>query len=457
MRGGAGRPGRSRIALVVGLLLLLAVAGCSTIAAIVAPVAQWGSADLTTYVAMGTSISAGKQSDGLVERHQRKSFAYLFAQQAGTAFAIPSFDADGLPAVLKLLSLSPLFISRSQSTPGSPTNANHPTAYNNMGIPGALLADVADSSLYTVPGRDTTLKLIQRSRGTVLQQVAGLSPTFITFEYGSNEILGAAGQGSGTPLLSVAQFGGLLTLTLNGLQAAAPNAKVVMVNVPDVPNIPFFTTFPPFVVDANGNPVFNGGQLVTLIGPGGQPLAPNDFVLLSASTALANGDGFPVGTFSYVSGAPGNGNPLPDALILSAAETAQIQAAIDGYDAAIASEAQARGFPLVDLRAIFQQVAANGYEFQGTTYTSDFVTGGLFSLDGVHPTDLAHGIVCNALIDVVNAAFGAAIPHLNLASVASPTSSSLRRARGEGPSYPRIEDAERIAPGFGLQGLPPVF
>src|SRR5439155_24643935 len=114
----------------------------------------------------------------------------------------------------------------------------------------------------------------------------------------------------------------------------------------------------------------------------------------------------------------GAGSALPATDVLFAAGVTSIQAAVDGYNAAIRAEAAARGWALVDLNGLLKQAAGAGFVFRGQTYTSAFVTGGLFSLDGVHPTDLAHGIIAGALIDAVNKRYGARIPSLNLADFA---------------------------------------
>ncbi len=47
---------------------------------------------------------------------------------------------------------------------------------------------------------------------------------------------------------------------------------------------------------------------------------------------------------------------------------------------------QANGAAVVDFYTFFNNVAANGYSLAGETYTTAYVEGGLFSLDGVHPS-----------------------------------------------------------------------
>lgn len=438
-----------RILLALGAATL-ALAGCSKISPLAPEALNGGTANYSRYAAMGTSISSGYESGGLVVHHQTQSFPYLFAKQVGAPFNIPSISADGIAPLLQLVSLSPLVISNAGRALGSPTNIAYPAAYENMAIPGAILADVGDSLYYDAPNPvhpDVTMfNLIQRNRGNIIAQVASLNPTFISFEYGANEVLGPASQGSGVPGLNAAQFGGLLDATLTSLQALCPNAKIAIVTVPDVTTIPYVTTFPPFALDANGDPLVIGGQLVTLIGnetgtPA--PLTASDFVLLSASGALAAGDGFPIGTFSYLTGAPGTGNPLPNNKVLSSIEATSISSTVRGYNTAISDEAALRGMALVDLNGLLAQAATTGVTYQGSLYTSEFVTGGLFSLDGVHPTDLAHGMICNMMIDAVNRTFGSNIAPVNLTLSATGNASRVRPTIGR-RLLPNIVGADRM-------------
>src|SRR5439155_6885105 len=279
----------------------MAFAGCSKLEPINGPTLRSGNADFSVYAAIGTSLSAGSQSGGgLVVHHQRRSFPADFAGQIGATFTIPSFSPDGFPALLRLVSLSPLVISSAGRSDGVPTNRTQATAYHNMAVPGAILLDVADSSLYYNAGVRGPVQVqrfnyIVRHRGTILTEVASLQPTFVSFEMGSNEVLGpVVNAGSGTALVPSVQFAALLHGTLDGLHAVAPNAKLALVNVPDVTSIPFCTTIKPWVVNpATGLPVIIGGQRVPLIGPNG-PLDPHDLVLLTAVASLSSGIGIPV-------------------------------------------------------------------------------------------------------------------------------------------------------------------
>lgn len=429
---------------------------CQKIDTISGPALTTGTADFSNVVAVGTSISAGYQSGGVVNRHQIRSFPALFAQQVGmtvvsdgtSGFTFNGLSNDGVSGypptytLLEIKSLSPLVINNVGRTPGAPQNmANGGLDYHNMAVPGELAVDVVDSTLYTVdpnPVRGANYNkfywnIIYRGRGLGIQQLVRRAPTFVTYEFGANEVLGAATAGTANVFPS-ATYDAAVRGALNTLHAAVPNAKVAVFNVPGVTAIPFCTTFSPVTLDMlTGTPV-------ALLGPNGA-LSPTDLVLLTAKDSLAIGTGFAVGSYNYLNpAAPGNGRPLTNAQVLNDAEQTTINTTIFNMNASIDSIVANRPWTTkVDFNALLAGIAAEGYTVGSVTYTSDFVTGGLFSLDGVHPTDLAHAIICNTLIDAVNAQWGATIPHLNLSEHATATSSRMRPAGGEALLPTRID------------------
>ncbi|HVF58687.1 MAG TPA: hypothetical protein VNJ70_02570 [Thermoanaerobaculia bacterium] len=184
----------------------------------------------------------------------------------------------------------------------------------------------------------------------------------------------------------------------------AAGAKMAIGNIPDVTSIPFVTTIPPVVVDPRTNlPVRIGGNLVPLVG-----VTPEqDFVLLSAAGLLGQGIGIPAAL-------GGRGTPLPDEVVLSAAEVAAIRARTAALNGIIQTLANQVGAAVMDFNTEFTQVAQRGITIGGVTYTTAFLTGGFFSHDGVHPTPFGYAYVANLFIDAINAQFGGDIPPVDL-------------------------------------------
>lgn len=439
----------------IGLALALAAVGtgCSRIEPINAPASTFGSLDVTSYVAAGTSLSAGYQSGGLVDRHQVRAFPAIFARQIGKTvqldgrgtFTQPVYDRDGFPQLLHIVSYSPLVLSGTGRTTGNPVNLAQAGAYHDMGIPFAIAFDFVDTTLYYnssvhPPVAIPFFENIARRRGTIAAQVFSRAPTFITWEYGMNEVLGPAVTGAAASTSTAEQYAPVLNASLDAIHAALPATRVAIFNVPSPTTIPFANTLSPFTVS------LTTGQPLPLVGVDG-PLQAGDLVLLSASTTIATtGTGIPAGGYNYLNpSVPSNGQPLAENYILRGAEVTQTQTEIAEMNAAIAAQVAARPWvAMVDLHALYQDIGTNGIVLGGTRYTTDFITGGIFSLDGVHPNDLAHAVIANAVIDAVNARFGASIRRANPLEWATPSSSAARPAFPDRRAYPRFEPAEDL-------------
>jgi hypothetical protein len=133
------------------------------------------------------------------------------------------------------------------------------------------------------------------------------------------------------------------------------------------------------------------------------PLPDGSLILLPALPLVEAGYGL-----------PDPEPPLPDSLVITVAERAGIESAIDGYDAAIAAEAEARGLALVDERALLERLTTEGVFVRGARFTTTWPFGGLMSLDGLHPTRLGSGVLANAFLESINATYGARIPPVPL-------------------------------------------
>lgn len=411
-----------------GKLLIVGMAGLLLAAAATAQV------DFTRYVAVGDSLTAGVASYGLEEPIQRGSFPALLARQAGVSgFQQPTVSAPGLPLTLELKALtvtsqgvSPTILPKPGN--GSPTNAALNRPYNNLGIDGANLAAILgikgditklaeDLGRYArgevqkvVPMADLTLR---DGTNTSVQQALAQQPTFLTVWAGNNDVLGAALVAiamDNVTLTTAAVFKGQYETLLGTLHAGAPAAKIVVATIPDVTAIPFVTTVKPYLV----NPT--NGSKIPLIGEAGL-LTDQDFLTLSASELLKKGIGVPVA-------AGGTGQPLPEGsvdmtglhagVILRAAEVAAVKARTAELNAIIKATAASVGAKVVDTNAILNDIAAHGRVVGGVKLSSSFLTGGLFSYDGVHPQSLGYAVIANEFIKVLNTQLGAGLAEVSL-------------------------------------------
>ncbi len=369
--------------------------------------AQGGGVDFSRYVALGDSLTAGFASGGLAIDSQQGSYPLLLHDKAvGGDFEQPLVSNPGIPAQLKLASLVPLVIAPKAGL-GHPLNLNLPRPYDNLGVPGSRIHD----TVATVTDHGGLHDLILRGLGTALQEAVALHPTFVTVWIGNNDVLAAATSGiviEGVTLTPVAQFNHDLNTIASAL--ATTGAKMAFATIPHVTSIPFVTTIPPVVVNpATQQPVLINGQTVPLIGPNG-PLGANDHVLLTAQTELAAGKGIPAAL-------GGSGQPLSNSVVLDANEVAQIQARADQFNAAIRNVASQQGAALVDVQGIFDQIVASGYSAGGVHVDAKFLTGGLFSYDGVHPTPFGYALIADAFAQAIDANYRSHIGRLNLGRV----------------------------------------
>ena len=375
--------------------------------------------DLSRYVAIGNSLTAGFMNGALGLEGQSCSYPRLLAGQAGVggAFSQPLISPPGMsePGTnegrIELLSFTPPTIER--ATPaGTPLNPDQSGPYGNLGVPGALGAEalVARNRATSLTG-NPFFDLVLRGMGTWSGQVAERDATFVTVWLGNNDVLGFVLSGGEDPDFPTPA--GEFASTYEALiaQLLATTDRIVLLNVPPVTIVPYLTLVPNVVVDASTlEPILGpGGLPVPLIGPDG-PLAHDDLVTFDAIERILEGDGIPVGM-------GGTGLPLPGNVVLDAGEQAAARAAVAAYNQAIAQTAALHGLAVVDIHGIVTDIAENGLVVGEETLTTEFLVGGLFSLDGVHPTCKGQGVIANALIAAIEDRYGVSFPGVSIAGL----------------------------------------
>jgi len=351
-------------------------------------------ASFSTYVALGDSLTAGLSNGSLVEAHQSLSYPALLARQAGAStFEQPLISQPGIPAELTLVTLNPPVVAPKASNQGAPVRLDLARPYNNLGVPGAKVADL----LTRVTDGGGFHDLILRGRGTALAQGISLKPTAVTLWIGNDDVLAAAVAGraiDGVTLTPLATFQASYQSVVDALKGSGATT-IVAANIPDVTTVPFVNTIRPIVVSpTTGAPVLVNGQTVPLLGPNG-PLPANSLVTLAAAPLLLKGDGIPTAL-------GGTGRGLPDEVILDLNEVAVIRERVGQYNQVIATICQAAGIPVLDVNALFTDVAVNGRMVGGVSLTGAYLSGGLFGYDGVHPTDLGYALIANEWIRLIN-------------------------------------------------------
>jgi lysophospholipase L1-like esterase len=407
----------SRIAATLVIASLIAVPGF----------AARGSADFSHYVALGDSYGAGVVSSSLNERHQPFSYPAIIARQAGALdFVQPLVSAPGIGAEMELVdvvSFPPVF--RVSPTQGQPLLLNFPRPYNNLSIPGANVANLTTlTGAQPVTGTASAFaQFILRGQGTAVQQAIVQQPTFITIWIGGNDLLGAVLAGTPAALTPVDAFRTAYNAMLDQLVAGAPNAGIVVGNLPTNPaSLPILTTVPPFIIDpATRLPVLIGGQPINFIYQATPTtvaqLPAGSLVLLSAAAKLQSGIGIPpnLRTIPPFNLLPNVGTPLADSDVLTPTEIAAITARAAEFNTVITQAAQARDIPVADIKGLFDRFAApGGFRVGPFTFNASYISGGIFSFDGFHLSDIGYMFFANEFIRTINREYETEIPVASL-------------------------------------------
>ncbi|MFH1121713.1 MAG: SGNH/GDSL hydrolase family protein [Bacteroidota bacterium] len=404
-----------------------------------------GSADFTKYISLGNSLTAGYSDYALYTSGQSYSYPNLIARQmklaGGGEFIQPEVtNEDGLLAgKLKLgfstncLGVTSLGPVQAGGTPTGYPDAALPIGYtvNNFGVPGAksfhLIAPGygdKDGLLDTPPTANTYfVRFASSAATTVLADAVAASPTFFSLWIGNNDVLGySTSGGMDDAITDQATFSYSINTIITNM--TANGAKGIVANIPDVTSIPFFTTVP-----FNGLVLTRQGQVdslnygyhsigathinftlglnafviedPTVPGYGMRQINSNEYVLLSLPQDLIRCEGY------------GSQVPIPGGFTLVESEVNAIKTATAGYNQTLKNLAEASDLAFVDVNS-FLANAKTGLIYDGIKFSLSYVTGGVFSLDGVHLTPRGNAIVANKFIDAINLKYNSTIPHVNV-------------------------------------------
>ncbi len=385
---------------------------------------------------LGNSITAGFIAGGWNQQTLESSFSVLLAKRfygedgvgtnSDSKFRIPLMAVPGIfePAVLNRMVTVGTYADGSPvrmpeiTAPGAynqialtPRNAGQSAPYHLLAVPGYKLIDIVErQSIFNRLGDVNPLfNFTLRDKGTALAQAKRLNPDTIFLWAGNNEALGSASSGGTVapfPVETTADvpgFRSLLGIVLNEL--ASSDRRIIMMNVPDVTAIPLVTTVGfiagdgkrKLILDLDGDTVWS--DTLTFYGKRAdgsvRAVARGEYVLLP----------YLLNNRSATRHGLSPGAPLENNEWLDAAELSLIQTAIENYNSILREAATARAnVHLIDMNAFFRSISQEGYRFAGgsVTYTSAFPQGGLFSLDGVHPTPLGHRLIANTIITELN-------------------------------------------------------
>lgn len=401
----------NHFARVAALGAVVSLAACESKRDVLGPTTPPGGDIFKSYVALGNSITAGFQSNGINDSTQRQSYARLLAASMGTQYHYPSIAGRGCTPPIANTQTGALVGTGSTGQTCDLRAASSVTdILNNVAVPGARVLD--PTSANTVASNALTTFIL--GGRTQVTKALEAQPTFASIWIGNNDVLVAGLSGIIVPQPALGQNGIISTLAqfqtsyeamISQLTAGAPGLKGVLIGVAQVGNLPSLSfggliassaAIQAGITAAAGKPVtvhpnctgstslINVPSLVGAI-RANSPVAPP--IISCDKTSLT----FPVG----------------DLFVLDAQEQATLSATISAYNAYIKGKADAIGFAYYDPNILFAAKRTNGEIPPFPNLANATATfGNLISLDGVHPSAAAHIIIANELIAAINAKYG---------------------------------------------------
>jgi len=309
--------------------------------------------------------------------------------------------------------------------------------YTVLATPYAKITDYTDPTLgisYLNGGRNPYYPSIATNPGisTILSDAMIQPFTFFTIWSGMEDVYQYAQRGGENETITdFAAFDAALDRVLDNL--VSKGAQGVIANIPDIDVFPFYTFInsQALVLDSTNAATLNhflNPHLYFNIGPNGfiimdttlgtvngwrssldpiflyRKMNPDEYLLLSVPT-----DSLKCSGMGALTSVPGH-------YVLDKYEIPKVNAAIQHFNSKIAQSASAHDIPMVDMNSFFRQIK-NGYAYDGINFSSQFIQGAFFSLDGYHPTAQGYGLLANQFILTINNYYKSTIPLIDITTL----------------------------------------
>ena len=414
-----------------------------------------GTADFTKFIAIGDGHTAGYMDDGLSLDGQKNSLGAILQQQlmlAGApAIEMPwmsdqniGLNVNGLSRLILgyktdcqgISSLSPVRVSLQGETLTFLSSAYNPSRkYSNFGVPGLRMIDMVSTAFGNVnlPQYNAFFARMSKDQfnlpgsgnySSVQENIFdGGYPTFCSIYLGIEDVLPYARSGATQhPMSPLAGFPGVgfeESLTQLCEQLSSQNVKAVIATIPNISDWPFFNTIPynGLTLDAEKaaslNQIYNPLGISFVVGAnpfmvadpnagmfGVRPAVPGEKILLTAPLD------------SVKCNQMGSIFPFRNEFVLTTDELATIQLRIEAFNVVIRQKATTYGFALVETGDFYDKLTT-GFTYNGATLSAKFVSGGAFSLDGIHLNPRGNALLASEFIKAINKKFSAKIPLIN--------------------------------------------
>ena len=397
------------------------------------PTYSKGEINPSRFVMIGGSHTAGYMNDALYYEGQENSLANIIARQLGKVgggnFNQPLVNQSSIGISSNLLSpmklgyktdckgvtsLSPIRIA-AQGDLGVFNQNIYSTndLFGNYGIPGLKLADVFSSN-----SNPFFTRMASSLSASVLDDAIASNPTFFSVFLGVEDVMDFAKSGGTIENLpSATSFQNAYT---NLLQVMTANgSKGVIATIPDVSEMPYFTTIPwnGLTLDAASNSTLNSiyNPLGYYFSVGSNPFmivdsTANVFAVRQILSSELLTLSLPLD--SVKCNQMGVLFPIRDEFVLDAGELQYLRGVIAEYNQIIRDLAAEYNLAVVNVNE-FSKNLQTGFVYNGVTMSSKFVSGGAYSLDGIHFNAKGNALLANEFIKSINLNYKSRIPQVD--------------------------------------------
>ncbi|MES2131605.1 MAG: SGNH/GDSL hydrolase family protein [Bacteroidota bacterium] len=407
---------------------------------------QKSTIDLTRFVSIGDSITAGYADGALYYEGQLNTYPNLIAQQYSLISPI-SFKQ----ALVDKHSVGVGFSGRSRLI--LKPDPNHPHSklmvlgylsetcdsnifknnsyissgpFNNMAIPGAKAIHLIYPGYGNPEAGEGNYNLFftrmasNPQQASILSDAMTMQPNFFTLFIGNNDVLAFAMSGgtldSITPLEGPPGVGFHETLKYITDTLTQSGAKGILATIPNLISIPFFNTIPYNGLLLNQEEVnrLSVQYKGMVFHPGNNAYIVEEFIndkpvirqLKKGELILSEILLDPLKD-TYLSGSA----PIPKKYTLTTQQVTFIEHTVNQYNNSIKTIAEEKQLGLVNLNRLLRNTKSDRY-FDDKTRNIYYKQTGAFSLDGIHINSLGQSLLANEFIKAIQKNYGLKIPRV---------------------------------------------
>lgn len=379
------------------------------------PNASEGRGVFQRYVAMGTSVTMGTQSDGTLAASQQESWAAQLSRLANRELDLPLISGTGCRAPFRAPLSTGVRISGEPVTTPTASLACAPLAggitlpTSNVAIAAARTIDalVTTSETQVDPFYKKLYQLVLPPQTTQVMAMRAQNPKIVSVEFGANELLSAVSGVAipGATIFPYATWVPLYRALADSVSQVTKKAILVGL-IHDVASFPAMRRGDEIRADrAMFLAAFHVAVSSDCTGSNNLIFVPVRIPTAAATGLAYRANGLPPFPFSCADGGTG----VVD-YVLTPAEGAVVNGQMSQMNADIAAIAAQYGFAHFELEALYGRSDLKAPFSAVTVMTSAQPYGPLVSLDGIHPSGAGHRILADAAVQAVNTTYNLGLP-----------------------------------------------